>query len=790
MTPITLTKADLAKIKSIRNRDLEIVPFEIERIAHAVQKAFTQTNEGGEKESDWVAKKVYKELLNLKKESKDKQFLPSVEQIQDIVERELMVLGFTDTAKAYILYRQERAMMRESIGTLSVEERKVFTDSSKYFASSYEEFIFYRTYSKWQDEIGRRETWIETIDRFMAFMKKRLGKALTEKEYEEVRVGILKQEICPSMRLLWSAGNACDKSNVWAYNCSYIAPVTWQDLGEVMYILMCGAGLGFSVETETVQKFPQIKRQTGKKIPTHVVADSKEGWADAFVLACKTWADGKDIDFDYSKIRPNGARLKTAGGRASGPQPLIDLIAFAKTKILARQGRRLSNIDLHDIICQIGLIVVAGGVRRSALISLSDLDDEQMRKSKQGQFWVENGQRSMANNSAVYLQKPSTETFLEEWMDLIKSGTGERGIFNRGGLLTQLPKRRIENWKEAGIIDENNHIVEMPGSNPCGEITLRSKQFCNLTSIVVRPRDTVEDLKRKVKLATILGTYQATLTFFPYLSKEWKENCDEEALLGCSITGYYDNKTIRNDAVLRDLKTEAIKVNKQYAKKFGINESTCITTIKPHGNSGQLLNVGSGMHPWFAKYYIRRVRIAVNDPLYKLMMDQGVPAKPEVGYSTANSTVAVLEFPIKAPEGAITKDKVSALDLLGEWKRLKENYIEHNPSVTIYVGPDEWLKVASFVYENWDIVGGLSFLPRSEHVYQLAPYEEITKEEYESRKKEITHIDFSKLMYYEQEDNTQGAKEFACVSGVCSIDDVLAEEAKKDQATNTATTKE
>ena len=790
MTPITLTKADLAKIKSIRNRDLEIVPFEIERIAHAVQKAFTQTNEGGEKESDWVAKKVYKELLNLKKESKDKQFLPSVEQIQDIVERELMVLGFTDTAKSYILYRQERAMMRESIGTLSVEDRKVFTDSSKYFASSYEEFIFYRTYSKWQDEIGRRETWIETIDRFMAFMKKRLGKALTEKEYEEVRVGILKQEICPSMRLLWSAGNACDKSNVWAYNCSYIAPVTWQDLGEVMYILMCGAGLGFSVETETVQKFPQIKRQTGKKIPTHVVADSKEGWADAFVLACKTWADGKDVDFDYSKIRPNGARLKTAGGRASGPQPLIDLIAFAKTKILARQGRRLSNIDLHDIICQIGLIVVAGGVRRSALISLSDLDDEQMRKSKQGQFWIENGQRSMANNSAVYLQKPSTETFLEEWMDLIKSGTGERGIFNRGGLLTQLPKRRIANWKEAGIIDENDHIVEMPGSNPCGEITLRSKQFCNLTSIVVRPRDTVEDLKRKVKLATILGTYQATLTFFPYLSKEWKENCDEEALLGCSITGYYDNKTIRNDAVLRDLKAEAIKVNKQYAKKFGINESTCITTIKPHGNSGQLLNVGSGMHPWFAKYYIRRVRIAVNDPLYKLMMDQGVPSKPEVGYSTANSTVAVLEFPIKAPEGAITKDKVSALDLLGEWKRLKENYIEHNPSVTIYVGPDEWLKVASFVYENWDIVGGLSFLPRSDHVYQLAPYEEITKEEYESRKKEITHIDFSKLMYYEQEDNTQGAKEFACVSGVCSIDDVLAEEAKKDQATNTATTKE
>ena len=379
--------------------------------------------------------------------------------------------------------------------------------------------------------------------------------------------------------------------------------------------------------------------------------DDKEGWADAYVLGCKTWADGYDIDFDFSKVRPSGSRLKVAGGRASGPQPLIDLINFTKKKILARQGKRLTNLDLHDIICQIGLIVVAGGVRRSALISLSDIDDESMRKSKQGQFWVDNGQRSMANNSAVYSQKPSASEFLNEWIELIKSGTGERGIFNRGGLMTQLPKRRIENWKKAGIIDDQNVIVGLPGSNPCGEITLRSKQFCNLTSIVVRPRDTVEDLKNKVRLSTILGTYQATLTHFGYLSKEWKENCEEEALLGVSITGYYDNKTIRNDKVLSDLREESIKVNKEYAKKFGINSSTCITTIKPHGNSGQLLYVGSGMHPWYAKHYIRRVRISTNDPLFQLIKDQGVPFKAEVGYSTANSTVAVVEFPIKAPEG-------------------------------------------------------------------------------------------------------------------------------------------
>jgi ribonucleoside-triphosphate reductase (thioredoxin) len=778
----TPSKRELGKIKNIRNREGVITPFKIEKIIDAVNKAFIITKEGEEKEAEDVAKKVFHKLIHLKTSKNDPKFIPTVELIQDIVEAHLMDLGFYQTAKAYILYRSKRAELRKEVGIVPPENKKVFDKSSSYFVGSYEEFIFYRTYSKWQDSLGRRETWIETTDRFMVYMKENLGKKMSEKDFEEVREGILKQEVCPSMRLLWSAGEACRKSNVWAYNCSFVAPSAWQDLGEIMYILMCGAGLGFSVESETVQKFPQIRRQTGKKLATHFVEDSKEGWADAFVLACKTWADGYDIDFDYSKIRSAGTRLKTAGGRASGPQPLIDLINFTKIKILARQAKRLTNIDLHDIICQIGLIVVAGGVRRSALISLSDIDDESMRKSKQGQFWIDNGQRSMANNSAVYAQKPSASEFLNEWIELIKSGTGERGIFNRGGLMTQLPKRRIDNWKKAGIIDDQNVIVGLPGSNPCGEITLRSKQFCNLTSIVVRPKDSVEELKRKVRLSTILGTYQATLTHFGYLGKEWKENCEEEALLGVSITGYYDNKTIRDAKVLNDLRLEAIKTNKEYARKFGINHSTCITTVKPHGNSGQLLYVGSGMHPWYAKYFIRRVRIATNDPLFELIKDQGVPSKAEVGYSTANSSVAVLEFPIKAPEGAITRNEVSAIDLLEEWKKLKINYIEHNPSVTIYVGSDEWIKVANFVYENWDIVGGLSFLPRSEHVYQLAPYEEITKEEYERRIKEIKHIDFSKLMYYEQEDNTIGAKEFACVSGVCTIDDVMAEDAQKENA--------
>lgn len=758
-----ISKSDLAKIKSIRRRTGEVVSFDLDRVARAVSKAFEVTNEGGEKEAQKIAKNVFEILLNLQSElvrnTKGAKFLPTVEMVQDSVEKELMKNGFTETAKKYILYRNKRSELRASFGPVSESVRLAVEESSKYFSSPYSEYIFYQFYSRWVPELGRRETWIETIDRYMAYMKENLGDKLSKTEYEEVRQAILNQDICPSMRLLWSAGKACRQSNVWAYNCSYVAPTCPQDLGEIMYISMCGAGLGFAVEWENVQQFPQIKKQIKEKPTTHVVIDSKEGWADAFVLGLKNWFDGKDVKFDYSMIRPAGARLETAGGRASGPQPLMDLMDFARRKILSKQGRRLSNLDMHDIICQIGMIVVAGGVRRSALISLSELEDTEMRDAKKGQFYLSEGQRSMANNSAVYNAKPSAEEFLDEWTALVKSKSGERGIFNRGGLEKQLPARR---W--TAIKDERQ-----VGLNPCGEIYLRSKQFCNLTSIVVRPKDTVASLKRKMELATLLGTYQSTLTNFGYLSKKWKENCEEERLLGVSLTGYYDNTTIRDDKVLDTLRMYAIEVNKKYAKRFGVNASTAITCVKPHGNSGQLLGVGSGMHPWYAPYFIRRVRISHTDTLLKMARDQGVPCLPEVGQSEATATTFVLEFPVKAPEGAVFKDQVSALDLIKEWKRLKEHFVEHNPSATIYVGPDEWIAVGNFVYENWDVIGGLSFLPRSNHVYQLAPYETITKEEYEKRAKAIGKIDFSKLSQYEAADNTTGAKEFACVSGVCEI---------------------
>ncbi len=758
-----ISKNELKKIKSIRKRSGEVMNFDLDIIADAVNKAFEVTNEGGENEAYKVAKSVFYSLLDLQselvKKNKGAKFLPTVEIVQDLVEKELMKTGFTDTAKKYILYRNKRSELRAEFGPVPEAVRLAVEESSKYFSSPYSEYIFYQFYSRWIPELGRRETWIETINRYMDYMKENLGDKLTAKEYSEVREAILNQDICPSMRLLWSAGKACRQSNVWAYNCSYIAPTCTQDLGEIMYVSMCGAGLGFAVEWENVQKFPQIKKQTKGTVPTHVVIDSKEGWADAFVKGLDAWFDGKDMKFDYSMIRPAGARLETAGGKASGPQPLMDLMEFAKRKILSKQGRRLSNIDMHDLICQIGLIVVAGGVRRSALISLSELEDTEMRDAKKGQFYLTEGQRAMANNSAVYNAKPGAEEFLDEWTALVKSKSGERGIFNRAGLEKQVPARRWEAIKDERQI----------GLNPCGEIYLRSKQFCNLTSIVIRPNDTKESLKRKIELATLLGTYQSTLTNFGYLSKKWKENCDAERLLGVSLTGYYDNPIIREDKVLDMLKAASVEVNKKYAKRFGINQSTAITCVKPHGNSGQLLGVGSGMHPWYAPYFIRRVRISHTDTLLQMARDQGVPCLPEVGQAESTATTFVLEFPVKAPKGAIFKDEVSALELMKEWKRLKEHFVEHNPSATIYVGPDEWIAVGNFVYENWDWIGGLSFLPRSEHVYQLAPYEEITKEEYEKRSKAIGKIDFSKLSQYESVDNTVGAKEFACVSGVCEI---------------------
>lgn len=741
-------------MKQIRKRDGRVVDFDPSKIAEAIFKAAKAVGGTDRALAEALAKKV------VERASQEIQGIPTVEQLQDVVEKILIEEGHARTAKAYILYRNERAKVRERQALVPEHVRRLVSDSKQYFRNPLSEFIYYRTYSRWMEEEGRRETWIETVDRYMAFMKENLGRRLTEHEYAEVREGILRQEAMPSMRLLWAAGKAARSSNATGYNCTFIAPTKLEDFAEIMYLSMCGCGVGFSVESEVVQQLPIIKRQTGEKLPKHLIQDSKEGWGNALTLGLRAWFDGKDIEFDFSRLRPAGARLNTMGGRSSGPAVLRDLLSFARMKIMSRQGKRLRNIDVHDVICKIGEVVVMGGVRRTALISLSDLDDEEMRHAKTGQFYMTEPQRSMANNSAVYLEKPTATQFLDEWLALAKGGTGERGIFNRGGLKHQLPARR---WALMGP-----HAATT-GTNPCGEIVLRSKQFCNLSEVVARAEDDEASLLRKTRLATIIGTYQSTLTNFPYLSREWKENCEEERLLGVSLTGQWDSPATRNPETLRKMRDLAVRTNKEYAARFGINESTCITCVKPSGTVSQLVDASSGMHPRHAKYYIRRVRISATDPFFQMLKEQKFPCVPEVGQSEANAATWVLEFPVKAPENAVVKDDLTALDQLAHWKAVKEHFTEHNPSVTVSVGSDEWIATAHWLYQNWDILGGLSFLPRSDHVYQLAPYEEITEAQYNDLVAALPKVDFSNIVLYEKEDQTIGAKEVACVGGVCEI---------------------
>lgn len=753
-------KAKGVALKEVEKRDGTIAPFDPARIKNAILLAMLAEGEGGEADADRVMHAV---VLSLEKQAKQRKetYVPTVEEIQDMVETELIYKDFAKTAKGYILYREEHKKIRDIAGIIPERIKELAHESKKYFRNSLAEFVYYRSYSRWIDAEQRRETWIETVDRYMSFMRENLDKKLTDKEYEEIREGILRQDIMPSMRLMWSAGPAARKTNVTAYNCSFIAPASPKDFGEIMYLSMCGTGVGFSVESNTVQQLPQVKRQTGKVLKTHVIGDSKEGWADAFVQGLEAWFSGHDIKFDYAQLRPAGARLMTMGGKSSGPDPLRNLLEFSREKIFKRQGKRLTNLDVHDIVCKIGEVVVSGGVRRSALISLSDLDDYDMRHAKDGQFYVTEPQRMMANNSAVYTQRPSTSEFLDEWISLMKSGSGERGIFNRGSLMAQVPERRRKHLQKG---------FDSTGTNPCGEIILKSKQFCNLTEIVIRAEDTRHSLLRKMRLATILGTYQSTLTNFKYLSKEWKKNCEEERLLGVSITGQWDNPTLAHDAkLLRELRDEAVAVNKVYAKRFGINHSTAITAVKPSGTVSQLVDASSGMHPRHAPFYIRRIRISATDALYKMLRDQGIPFAPEVGQSVENAITYVIDFPVKAPKGSVYKDDITSLEQLAHWKLIKENYTEHNPSVTVSVGENEWLAVAAWVYDNWDLVGGLSFLPRNDFVYQLAPYEEINEERYNELVKRWEHIDFAKIVSYEKIDETQGAKELACVSGVCEI---------------------
>ena len=621
----------------------------------------------------------------------------------------------------------------------------------------YQQFIHKSRYARWIPEHSRRETWSETVFRYVSFWRDR--EQITVKEGQKLYDAIHNLEVMPSMRCMMTAGKALDKDNVAGFNCSYLHIDSPRSFDELMYVLMCGTGVGFSVERNFINKLPEIAESFHQTDSVIVVSDSKIGWASAFRELIAMLYAGKIPKWDMSRVRGSGERLKTFGGRASGPEPLIDLFNFCVEVFQKAKKRKLTSIECHDICCKIADIVVVGGVRRSALISLSNLSDPRMAKAKSGNWWELEGHRRLANNSVAYTEKPDFESFLSEMQTMYESKAGERGIFSR-----------VAAQKIAGRNGRRDADHEF-GTNPCSEIILRSNQFCNLSEVVVRADDTLATLKKKVETAAIIGTLQATLTDFRYLRNLWKRNTEEEALLGLSLTGIMDHPVIgvssdKTAQWLEELKLVAIKTNKKWAEKLGINQSVAITCVKPSGTVSQLVDSASGIHPRFSKHYIRRVRSDAKDPLAQFMSTAGFPVEQD----TMSPASLVYSFPVKSPKTSTTVKQVGAMQQLALWKTYQNSWCEHKPSITVYYTDDEFLQVAQWIWDNFDICSGISLLPVSDHVYQQAPYEDITAEKY----KELVEVmpkgvDWSDLEQYEMEDNTTGSQELACVGGACEI---------------------
>ena len=622
----------------------------------------------------------------------------------------------------------------------------------------YQQFIHKSRYARWMKEEGRRETWEETVQRYVDFWTERgqIDSKVAKKLYNS----ILNLEVMPSMRCLMTAGVALDKDNVAGFNCSYLAIDSPRSFDELMYVLMCGTGVGFSVERNFITKLPVVAESFHKTDSVIVVGDSKVGWASAFRELIAMLYAGKIPKWDMSGVRPAGARLETFGGRASGSQPLDDLFRFCVGIFQAAKGRKLTSIECHDVVCKVADIVVVGGVRRSALISLSNLSDGRMAKAKSGAWWENDGHRRLANNSVAYTEKPDFQAFLNEMQTLYESKSGERGLFSR----VAAQKIAARNGRR----DPNQDF----GTNPCSEIILRSNQFCNLSEIVVREDDTEETLKAKAEVAAIIGTLQATLTDFRYLRNIWKKNTEEEALLGVSMTGIMDNKLLSTpnsphcEVVLEAVRDVAIATNKKWAKKLGINQSTAVTAVKPSGTVSQLVDSASGIHPRFSKHYIRRVRSDKKDPLAVFMKTAGFPVEDDV----MSESSSVFSFPVKAPASSVTVSDVGAMHQLELWKMYQNHWCEHKPSITVYYTDSEFLQVAQWIWDNFDLCSGISLLPVSEHTYQQAPYEDISAEEYDKLLASMPKdINWNDLQYFEQEDNTTGSQELACTGGACEI---------------------
>ena len=638
---------------------------------------------------------------------------------------------------------------------------------SNYLPTDYQSFIATSRYARWLEGEGRRENWGETVSRYMENV---VAAKISDKQdhfdpatYSAIEQAILNLDVMPSMRAVMTAGPALERDNTAGYNCSYLPVDDPKSFDEAMFILLCGTGVGFSVERQFISKLPEVPENMYQSETVVVVKDSKEGWAKALRQVIALLYSGEIPKWDVSLVRPAGAKLKTFGGRASGPAPLIDLFQFVIGKFKEAKGRKLSSIECHDIMCKIGEVVVVGGVRRSAMISLSNLSDDRMRYAKSGSWWENNPQRGLANNSVSYTEKPDATSFMREWLALMESGSGERGIFNRQASKKQAAK----NGRRKTDFDF--------GTNPCSEIILRPYQFCNLTEVVVRATDTLKTLEEKVRLATILGTIQSTYTKFPYLRKIWQTNTEEERLLGVSLTGIMDNPlmTTKNAGLsqtLEHLKNVAIVTNAEWAERLGIPVAAAITCVKPSGTVSQLVDSASGIHARHSAYYIRTVRGDNKDPLTQFMKDQGIPSEPDVMKPTQTT---VFSFPMKAPDGAVVTADLSAIDQLEMWLAYQRSWCEHKPSVTINVKKDEWVEVGAFVYKHFDEMSGVSFLPYNEHTYQQAPYQEIGKSEYDNLLSVMPKtIDWAKLADYEKEDNTSGSQTLACSGDSCEIVDL------------------
>ena len=639
---------------------------------------------------------------------------------------------------------------------------------NNYLPTEYQSFIHLSRYSRWLPDEGRRETWIETVSRFSNFMqihlKKNLGVEIESETWRQIEDYIIGLSVMPSMRALMTAGTALERENIAGYNCSYIPIDNPKAFDEILYILMNGTGVGFSVERQYADKLPTIPDREFEKTDDVVsVSDSKEGWARAFKDLISYLYTCRIPKINVSKVRPAGQRLKTFGGRASGPQPLVNLFDFVIDKFKNAKGRKLNSMECHDIACKTGEVVVVGGVRRSALISLSNLSDQRLRAAKSGAWWETTPERALANNSVVYTEKPDAGIFMKEWLSLYESKSGERGIFNR----VSAQEKARENGRRNGGYDF--------GTNPCSEIILRPNQFCNLTEVVVRPMDTEESLHSKIEVATILGTIQSTLTNFGYLRKRWQQNTEEERLLGVSLTGIMDNSLLNRrrhklPEMLQSMKNKAVIVNKEWANKLGIPQSTAITCVKPSGTVSQLVDSASGIHARHNSHYIRTVRGDNKDPLTEFMKEQGIPNEPDV---MKPDHTTVFSFPMECDAGAVFRNTYSAIEQLEIWKSYAQHWCEHKPSVTISVKEEEWVNVGNWCWDNFDYLSGVSFLPFSDHTYQQAPYQDIDKEQYESLQSKMpAKIDWSKLQDFEKEDNTRGSQELACTAGSCELVDI------------------